>query len=163
MPSFMNIGEREVDELVWTLDRWTDTQTDRIRDIHVDWQGMLELVHACQYLWLHKSAIKYEYSEWVSEQSLTPHPTQYRSFRRRSLQPITWLILRNKAVQENKQVLTVQVQVQVHTQTKCSFSRKTQVSRFPVFHTRGFTASRSFYKLDALPVTNQQWQSIEGW
>jgi len=27
------------------------------------------------------------------EQSLTPHPTQYRSFRRRSSQPITWPIL----------------------------------------------------------------------
>jgi len=30
------------------------------------------------------------------EQSLTPHPTQYRSFRRRSSQPITWLILTNE-------------------------------------------------------------------
>ena len=29
-------------------------------------------------------------------QSLTPHPTQYRSFRRRSLQPITWLLLTNQ-------------------------------------------------------------------
>ena len=42
---------------------------------------------------------------WV-EQSLTPHPTQYRSFRRRSSQPITWLILTNKAVQENKHAKT---------------------------------------------------------
>ena len=40
---------------------------------------------------------------WLVEQSLTPHPTQYRSFRRRSSQPITWLILTNKAVQENKE------------------------------------------------------------
>jgi len=30
-----------------------------------------------------------------------PHWTQYESFRRRSLQPITWLILTNKTVQEN--------------------------------------------------------------
>jgi len=30
-----------------------------------------------------------------------PHWTQYRSFRRRSSQPITWLILTNKTVQEN--------------------------------------------------------------
>ena len=42
------------------------------------------------------------YNMSVSEQSLTPHPTQYRSFRRRSSQPITWLTLTNKAVQENK-------------------------------------------------------------
>ena len=32
---------------------------------------------------------------------VTPHSTQYRSFRRRSSQPITWLILTNKTVQEN--------------------------------------------------------------
>ena len=38
--------------------------------------------------------------DWL-EQSLTPHSTQYRSFRRRSSQPITWLILTNKTVQEN--------------------------------------------------------------
>jgi len=37
---------------------------------------------------------------WM-EQSFTPHSTQYRSFRRRSSQPITWLILTNKPVQEN--------------------------------------------------------------
>jgi len=30
-----------------------------------------------------------------------PHSTKYRSFRRRSSQPITWLILTNKTVQEN--------------------------------------------------------------
>jgi len=30
------------------------------------------------------------------EQSLTPHPTQCRSFWRRSSQPITWLLLTNK-------------------------------------------------------------------
>jgi len=30
-----------------------------------------------------------------------PHSTQYRSFRRRSSQPITWLILTNKTLQEN--------------------------------------------------------------
>ena len=30
-----------------------------------------------------------------------PHSTQYRSFRRRSSQPITWLIMTNKTVQEN--------------------------------------------------------------
>ena len=35
------------------------------------------------------------------EWSLTPHPTQYRSFRRRSSQLITWLVLANKTVQEN--------------------------------------------------------------
>ena len=35
------------------------------------------------------------------EWSLTPHSTQYRSFRRWSSQPITWLILTNKTVQEN--------------------------------------------------------------
>ena len=35
------------------------------------------------------------------EQSLTPHSTQHRSFRRRSSQPITWLVLTNKIVQEN--------------------------------------------------------------
>jgi len=40
------------------------------------------------------------------EQSLTPHPTQYRSFRRRSSQPITWPILTNKGVQENKHTVT---------------------------------------------------------
>jgi len=40
------------------------------------------------------------------EQSLTPHPTQYRSFRRQSSQPITWLILTNKAVQGNKHTVT---------------------------------------------------------
>jgi len=34
---------------------------------------------------------------WL-EQSLTLHSTQYRSFRRRSSQPITWLILTNKTV-----------------------------------------------------------------
>ena len=39
-------------------------------------------------------------ASWL-EQSLTPHSTQYRSFRRRSSQPITWLILTNKTVQEN--------------------------------------------------------------
>jgi len=37
---------------------------------------------------------------WL-EQSVTPHSTQYRSFRRRSSQPITWLILTNKTVHEN--------------------------------------------------------------
>ena len=40
------------------------------------------------------------------EQSLTPHPTQNRSFWRRSSQPITWPILTNKAVQENKHTVT---------------------------------------------------------
>ena len=30
-----------------------------------------------------------------------PHSTQYRSFRRRSSQPISWLVLANKTVQEN--------------------------------------------------------------
>ena len=40
-------------------------------------------------------------NSWL-KQSLTPHSTQYRSFRRRSSQPITWLILTNKTVlQEN--------------------------------------------------------------
>jgi len=33
--------------------------------------------------------------DWI-EQSLTPHPTQYRSFWRRPSQPITWLLLTNK-------------------------------------------------------------------
>jgi len=33
-----------------------------------------------------------DWTEW----SLTPHPTQYWSFRRRSSQPITWLLLTNK-------------------------------------------------------------------
>ena len=33
--------------------------------------------------------------------SLAPHSTQYKSFRRQSSQPITWLILTNKTVQEN--------------------------------------------------------------
>jgi len=32
--------------------------------------------------------------DWI-ELSLTLHPTQYRSFRRRSSQPITWLLLTN--------------------------------------------------------------------
>jgi len=32
-----------------------------------------------------------------------PHPTQSRSFRRQSSQPITWLISRNKTVEENTQ------------------------------------------------------------
>jgi len=32
-----------------------------------------------------------------------PHLTQSRSFQRRSSQPITWLILTNKTVQENTQ------------------------------------------------------------
>ena len=45
-------------------------------------------------------------SQLMVEQSLTPHPTQYRSFQRRSSQPITWLILTNKAVQENKHAKT---------------------------------------------------------
>ena len=45
--------------------------------------------------------------------SLTPHPTHNRSFRRRSSQPITWLILTNKAVQENK-----------HTETKHKYSTR---------------------------------------
>ena len=41
-------------------------------------------------------------SNWIGlEYSLTPHSTQYRSFQRRSSQPITWLILTNKTVQEN--------------------------------------------------------------
>jgi len=30
--------------------------------------------------------------DWI-EQSLMPHLTQYRSFRRRSSQPVTWLLL----------------------------------------------------------------------
>jgi len=38
-----------------------------------------------------------------SEQSLSPHPIQFRSFQRRSSQPITWLILTNKTVQGNTQ------------------------------------------------------------
>ena len=33
--------------------------------------------------------------DWI-EYSLTPHPTQYRSFRRRSSQPITWLVLEGR-------------------------------------------------------------------
>jgi len=37
------------------------------------------------------------------EWSLTPRPTQLRSFQRQSSQPITWLILTNETVQENKQ------------------------------------------------------------
>ena len=37
---------------------------------------------------------------WM-EYSLTPHSTQYRSFWRWSSQPITWLTLTNKTVQEN--------------------------------------------------------------
>ena len=37
------------------------------------------------------------------EQSLTPHPTKSRSSQRWSSQPITWLILTNKTVQENTQ------------------------------------------------------------
>jgi len=41
-----------------------------------------------------------------------PHPTHNRSFRRRSSQPVTWLILTNKAVQENK-----------HTETKYEYSK----------------------------------------
>jgi len=41
------------------------------------------------------------YTTWL-EQSLTPHSTQYRSFRRRSSQPITWLILTNKTVAYRK-------------------------------------------------------------
>jgi len=35
------------------------------------------------------------------EYSLKPHSTQYKSFQRRSSQPITWLILINQTVQEN--------------------------------------------------------------
>jgi len=46
-----------------------------------------------------------EQLSWV-EQSLTPHTTQYRSFRGRSSQPITWLILTKKAIQENKHTKT---------------------------------------------------------
>ena len=47
-----------------------------------------------------------QYTQWRRprgwlEYSLMPHSTQYRSFRRRSSQPITWLILTNKTVQEN--------------------------------------------------------------
>ena len=38
---------------------------------------------------------------WRDLKVRTPHSTQYRSFRRRSSQPITWLILTNKTVQEN--------------------------------------------------------------
>jgi len=33
--------------------------------------------------------------DWI-EYSSTPHPRQYRSFQRRSSQPITWLLLTNK-------------------------------------------------------------------
>ena len=42
-------------------------------------------------------------SEWVSEWvefNAPPDPTQYRSFRRRSSQPMTWVILTNKGVHE---------------------------------------------------------------
>jgi len=35
------------------------------------------------------------YMDWI-QQSLTPHPTQYRSFRRQPSQPVTWLLLTNK-------------------------------------------------------------------
>jgi len=55
------------------------------------------------------------------EQSLTPHPTQYRSFRTRSSQPITWLILTNKAVQENKHTET---QYKHRPSLTCSNSEK---------------------------------------
>ena len=41
-------------------------------------------------------------SNWIGlEYSLTPHSTQYRSFQRRSSQPMIWLILTNKTVEEN--------------------------------------------------------------
>ena len=36
----------------------------------------------------------------MDRQSFTPHPTQSRSLRRQSSQPITWLILTNKTIQE---------------------------------------------------------------
>jgi len=42
-----------------------------------------------------------------------PHSTQYRSFRRRSLQPMTWLILTNRGVQENR-----------HTETKYKYNTR---------------------------------------
>jgi len=35
---------------------------------------------------------KQQFTDWI-EYSLTSHPTQYRSFRRQSSQPITWLLL----------------------------------------------------------------------
>ena len=54
---------------------------------------------------------------WM-EQSLTPHSTQYRSFRRRSSQPITSLILTNKTVQEN---------TDKQTQYKSEKSRQTKI------------------------------------
>jgi len=38
--------------------------------------------------------------DWI-EQSLTPHPTLYRSFQRQSSQPITWLLLTNKQLGKN--------------------------------------------------------------
>ena len=43
---------------------------------------------------------------WGWAEFNAPPDTVYRSFRRRSSQPITWLILTNKAVQENKHAKT---------------------------------------------------------
>jgi len=55
-----------------------------------------------------------------TEQSLTPHTTPSGSFRRQSSQPITWLILTNKTLQENTQTKGVISEGQT-TQTRlCS-------------------------------------------
>jgi len=64
-------------------------------------------IFLCQFV-VCEITLFYYYWGWAVEveQSLTPHPTQYRSFRRRSSQPMTWLILTNKAVQENKHTVT---------------------------------------------------------
>jgi len=62
----------------------------------------------------------YYWSEWVREWSLMPHPTQYRSFRRWSSQPITWLILtKNEHRKIDVQKLnTNTIQENKHTKTK---------------------------------------------
>ena len=62
------------------------------------------------------------------EESLTPHPTQYRSFRRRSSQPITWLILTNKTVQEN----TNSIQIRNSKQPKIQQKNKTTLVQLPL-------------------------------
>jgi len=56
--------------------------------------------------------------------SLTPHSTQYRSFRRRSSQPIAWLILTNKTVQE---IQTNSIQIRKSKQPKIPQNKTTLV------------------------------------
>ena len=86
---------------------------------------------------------------WL-EYSLTPHSTQYRSFRRQSSQPITWLILTNKTVQENTDKQTQYKSEKVnnleYSKTKltwfsCRLQHSARKLEALMTVTRGFTCS----------------------